>query len=69
MGVPIWIDADAALLAGAFPVYRRLATTLDTGGAIKGAVRADLYIGEGDAAGLEAGRVRHALRMWRLVPR
>jgi membrane-bound lytic murein transglycosylase A len=31
-------------------------------------VRADLYIGSGDAAGAEAGRVRHTLRMWRLVP-
>ena len=29
---------------------------------------ADLYLGRGDAAGREAGRVRHALRMYRLVP-
>ncbi len=28
-----------------------------------GQVRADLYIGRGDAAGVEAGRVRHTLRM------
>lgn len=69
MGSLIWIDGEAPLLAGAFPTYRRLATALDTGGAIKGEVRADLYLGEGDAAGAEAGRVRHTLRMWRLVPR
>jgi len=56
-------------LAGAFPTYRRLVSALDTGGAIKGAVRADLYLGQGDAAGAEAGRVRHTLSMWRLVPR
>jgi membrane-bound lytic murein transglycosylase A len=42
---------------------------LDVGGAIKGEVRADLYIGQGDAAGAEAGRIRHTLRMHRLVPR
>ncbi|ODT87770.1 MltA domain-containing protein [Phenylobacterium sp. SCN 70-31] len=65
----VWLDAEAPLLAGAFPRYRRLVATLDTGGAIRGEVRADLYLGEGDAAGLEAGRVRHTLRLWRLVPR
>jgi membrane-bound lytic murein transglycosylase A len=56
-------------LAGAFPAYRRVVTALDTGGAIRGAVRADLYVGEGPAAGVEAGRVRHTLKLYRLVPR
>ncbi|WP_293907526.1 MltA domain-containing protein [Phenylobacterium sp.] len=69
MGELLWIDAEAPLLAGAFPTYRRLVTALDTGGAIKGEVRADLYLGQGDAAGAEAGRVRHTLRLYRLVPR
>lgn len=69
MGDLLWVDAEAPLLAGAFPAYRRLATALDTGGAIKGEVRADLYLGEGAAAGAEAGRVRHTLRLYRLVPR
>jgi membrane-bound lytic murein transglycosylase A len=68
LGDLVWIDATAPALDGAFPVYRRLAVALDTGGAIKGDVRADLYIGRGDAAGLEAGRVRHQLRLYRLVP-
>ena len=68
MGEVLWIDAAAPALAGAFPTYRRLAVALDTGGAIKGDVRADLYMGRGDAAGLEAGRVRHALRLYRLIP-
>lgn len=68
MGELFWIDASAPALTGAFPVYRRLAVALDTGGAIKGEVRADLYMGRGDAAGAEAGRVRHVLKMYRLVP-
>jgi membrane-bound lytic murein transglycosylase A len=68
LGEPFWIDASAPTLPGAFPVYRRLVMALDTGGAIKGDVRADLYIGRGDAAGLEAGRIRHTLRMYRLIP-
>jgi membrane-bound lytic murein transglycosylase A len=68
MGELLWIDAEAPLLQGAFPVYRRLVTALDTGGAIEGPVRADLYLGEGDAAGAEAGRVRHTLHLYRLEP-
>jgi membrane-bound lytic murein transglycosylase A len=68
MGGLYWLDAAAPKLAGAFPAYRRLVVALDTGGAIKGDVRADLYMGTGAAAGAEAGRVRHALRLYRLVP-
>lgn len=69
MGDYLWIDASAPMLSGAFPAYRRIAMALDTGGAIKGEVRADLYLGVGPAAGLEAGRVRHTLHLYRLVPR
>ncbi|WGM37175.1 MltA domain-containing protein [Caulobacter sp. NIBR1757] len=68
-GALYWIDGRAPSLAGAFPRYSRLVTALDTGGAIRGQVRADLYIGSGDTAGREAGRVKHALHLWRLIPR
>ncbi len=68
MGELFWLDASAPKLAGGFPTYRRLAVALDVGGAIKGDVRADLYTGTGAAAGAEAGRVRHDLRLYRLVP-
>ena len=68
MGGLYWIDARAPALSGAFPVYQRLAMALDSGGAIKGAVRADLYAGSGAEAGREAGRVRHALTLYRLAP-
>ncbi len=67
-GVLYWIDADAPTLNGAVPAYRRLALALDTGAAIRGERRADLYIGRGDAAGHEAGRVRHVLSLVRLIP-
>jgi membrane-bound lytic murein transglycosylase A len=68
MGELLWLDAEAPTLAGAFPHYERLVVALDTGIAIKGDSRADLYLGEGPEAGLEAGRVRHILRLYRLVP-
>ena len=65
----VWIEADAGNLTGARAGYRGLVVALDTGSAIRGPVRADLYMGRGDAAGAEAGSVRHPLRMWRLVPK
>lgn len=65
----VWIEADGGNLAGAHASYRGLVMALDTGSAIRGPVRADFYMGRGQAAGAEAGTVRHPLRMWRLVPR
>jgi membrane-bound lytic murein transglycosylase A len=64
-----WISADAPSLNGAFASYRRLAVALDAGGAIKGDARADLYMGLGPRAGIEAGRVRHRLKLVALEPR
>ena len=64
-----WIDADGGNLRGASASYRGLVMALDTGSAIRGPVRADFYMGRGDAAGDEAGTVRHPLRMWRIVGR
>ncbi|MGZ3278019.1 MAG: MltA domain-containing protein [Caulobacteraceae bacterium] len=67
-GALYWIDGEAPSLSGAFPTYRRLAMALDTGSAIKGEVRADLYLGMGATAGAEAGRVKHRLKLYRLTP-
>jgi membrane-bound lytic murein transglycosylase A len=64
----LWIDADRPALVGARPSYRRLTAAMDQGAAIVGEVRADLYLGRGSAAGAEAGSVRHALRLYRIVP-
>ncbi len=63
-----WIEATSPILAGAMKSYRRLVMALDAGAAIRGAVRADLYLGRGPAAGSEAGRVRHNLTLVKLVP-
>ncbi len=68
LGTLFWLDAEAPGLEGAFPSYRRLALALDVGSAIQGDVRADLYLGEGEPAGDEAGRVRHVLRLYELRP-
>ena len=46
--------------------YGRLAQ--DTGGAIRGAVRADFFWGFGEEAAALAGRMRQSGRMWVLLP-
>jgi len=48
---------------------QRLVVALDTGGAIRGAVRADFFWGQGDAAGALAGRTKQKGKMWVLLPR
>ncbi|MEY3003785.1 MAG: hypothetical protein RLZZ491_961 [Pseudomonadota bacterium] len=63
LGAPVWIEKG-----GAFPLHR-LMIAQDTGGAIKGAQRADIFFGSGDAAGLAAGGVRDRGRMIVLLPR
>ena len=40
----------------------------DTGSAIVGPARGDIFFGSGEAAGSRAGRVRHAATMIALVP-
>ena len=46
----------------------RLVMAQDTGGAIRGSVRADYFWGFGDEAGREAGRMRQDGSMWLLWP-
>ena len=47
----------------------RLMVAQDTGGAIKGGVRADFFWGMGPEAGALAGRMKQDGRMWVLLPR
>lgn len=48
---------------------QRLVMAQDTGGAIRGVVRADLFWGFGDAAGESAGRMRQQGKLWLLWPK
>ncbi|MFZ3580687.1 murein transglycosylase A [Loktanella sp. DJP18] len=62
LGAPVWIEKD-----GVVPL-RRLMIAQDTGSAIKGAQRADVYYGTGDAAGEAASAVKDGGRMVVLMP-
>ncbi len=46
-----------------------LAIAQDSGGAIKGPLRGDLFLGSGDAAGRRAGIMKHPARWWVLMPK
>jgi membrane-bound lytic murein transglycosylase A len=69
-GTPFFIDASLPV-ESAKPVtpFRRLMIAQDTGSAIVGPARADLYWGAGDDAGRIAGRIRHPGRFVMLLPR
>ena len=69
-GTPFFIEANLPI-DSARPVtpFRRLMIAQDTGSAIVGPARADLYWGAGPEAGRVAGRVRHSGRFVMLLPR
>ncbi|MFW8633913.1 murein transglycosylase A [Cribrihabitans pelagius] len=62
LGAPVWVEKD-----GVLPM-RRLMVAQDTGSAIKGAQRADIFVGSGDAAGETAGQMKDPGRMVVLLP-
>jgi len=62
LGAPVWLDKG-----GKGPM-RRLMVAQDTGAAIKGAQRADIFFGTGDAAGRAAGRLRDPGQIYVLLP-
>jgi membrane-bound lytic murein transglycosylase A len=69
-GTPFFIEADLPLAgARANTPFRRTMIAQDTGSAIVGPARADLYFGAGDEAGQVAGRIRQAGRFAILLPR
>jgi membrane-bound lytic murein transglycosylase A len=68
-GTPFFIEADIPQETARPSKFRRLMVAQDTGAAITGPARADLYWGAGDDAGRIAGRIRHQGRFTVLIPR
>jgi membrane-bound lytic murein transglycosylase A len=66
LGAPVYI---ATTWPNTARPLNRLMVAQDTGGAIRGPVRADYFWGFGAEATREAGRMRQALRMWVLLPK
>jgi len=69
-GTPIWLDAKVPSgPAGEMQSFRHLMIAQDTGSAIVGPARADIYFGSGEEAGRIAGRIKNAARFAMLMPR
>jgi len=66
LGVPVFLDTTWP--SSEVPLHR-LMMAQDTGGAIKGAVRADFFWGLGDFAGDYAGKMKQRGRLWVLLPK
>lgn len=66
LGSPVFL---ATTYPNSTEPLQRLMLAQDTGGAIKGAVRADFFWGFGDAAGAQAGKMKQNGQMWILFPK
>ncbi len=65
LGAPVYLSTT---YPNSTTPLNRLMLAQDTGGAIKGAVRADFFWGFGEGAGIQAGRMKQAGQMWMLLP-
>jgi membrane-bound lytic murein transglycosylase A len=68
LGAPVWVDTTAPEPDGERPL-RRLMVAQDTGGAIRGPVRGDVFWGAGPAAEHLAGHMKSPGRLFILLPR
>ena len=67
-GTPFWIEAELPWRNECASPFRRLMVAQDTGSAILGAARADIFFGGGEAAGTRAGDIRHRGTFTVLLP-
>lgn len=69
-GTPIWVDADLPIASEKPETpFRHLLIAQDTGSAIVGPARADIYFGHGDGIASIAGRIKQHGQFVMLVPR
>jgi membrane-bound lytic murein transglycosylase A len=66
-GMPVWLDAEDPIAPG--QRLQRLMAAQDTGGAIRGPVRGDVFWGHGSDAEKRAGMMKSAGRYWLLLPK
>ena len=66
-GIPVWVDLDG--VPGDHPQMQRLMIAQDTGGAIRGPVRGDVFFGAGENAEHMAGHMKAHGQWWFMLPR
>ena len=67
LGAPMFLSTTAPGIGGG--PLQRLVVAQDTGGAIRGPIRADLFFGYGPEAGTQAGMMKYDGEMWLLWPK
>lgn len=68
-GLPFWVSGRLPAPGGMLRDFQKLMIGQDTGSAIVGAARGDIFYGSADAAGQVAARVRHEVDMFVLMPK
>ena len=68
-GLPFWVDAELPWQGNGNKGFSRLMVAQDTGSAIVGPGRVDIFFGSGDIAGDVAGGIRHTGDIYVLLPR
>jgi membrane-bound lytic murein transglycosylase A len=68
-GLPVFVDAQIPDAQGQTAPFARLMIGQDTGSAIVGPARLDLFMGSGDEAGARAGHIRHGGGLYILLPK
>src|SRR5690606_36056585 len=70
LGAPVWLDTDApSLQTKNITPFRRLLIAQDSGGAIHGIVRGDVFWGADNNAEYAAGYMKSKGQYWVLLPR
>ncbi len=70
LGIPVWLQASRPDADASAPdrVLHRLVVAQDTGGAIRGGIRGDMFWGHGAEAAAIAGRMKHPGQWFLLLP-
>ena len=68
LGLPVWLNTEIPNESKRFTIFQRLMFAQDTGGAISGAVRADVFWGRGRQAEFLAGNMKQQGRLYLLLP-
>ena len=69
LGTPIFLATTVPSPSGEIRPFQKLVVAQDTGSAIKGVVRGDIYWGAGDDAAFVAGQMKSKGRYWILLPK
>jgi membrane-bound lytic murein transglycosylase A len=69
LGAPLWLDTTIPKKGEPMETFQRLMIAQDTGGAIRGLIRGDIYWGSGKKASYLGENMKNKGRYWLLLPK